>query len=210
MLGTLALGLLIFAFLTWGAFWLFSKLRGGRGGPDEAAAVAAALAAPIPAAPSAEPIELRLPRGVQWDFMGWGIASAVAGIALFFEPGPLRSAWIAVPVGIVLLLAAIVLIALGWRVPHGQLIVSPAGMRQVLASGSTSIEWSQVAEVAVVRTHSRSNDTPTNRFTFLVVTDVRGQRFMREPVPLGPAEAWQRLLDSVPAWSGKRIAYRSE
>lgn len=209
MLRTLLLGLLVFGLLGMGSWWLMQKVRGGRGGPEEAAAYAAAQRAPISPAPSADPVQIVLPRGTSWFEMGWGLVALFIGIGLFFDPGPLRSAWLAVPAGVLLLIIGAGLVFVGWPVPDGQLVVSPEGVRRQLHSGTESIAWAQVAEVAIVSTRNPYR-SGVRQSSWLVVSDTGGKEFLREELPLGPASSWQRLLDSVPAWSGRRIQHRSQ
>lgn len=209
MLRSIVLGLLVFGLLGYGSYWLMQKVRGGRGGPEEAAAYEAAQRAPIPPAPSSAPVELVLPRGVDWWGMNWGILLGLVGILFLFDPGPLRTAWLAVPVALVLLAGAAALVAFGWPVPDGRLTASTDGLRRELDSGTETIAWGRVAEVAIVSTRNPYRSGAGQR-RWLVVTDTDGREFLREALPLAPADAWQRLLDSVPAWSGRRIAQRSQ
>ena len=208
VLRTLFFGLLLFGMLGLGSYWLLQKVRGGRGGPEEAAAFAEAQRAPIPPAPSPAPIEFVLPRGVEWTAMSWGVFLALVGIGLFFDPGPLRTVWLAVPAGLALLAIGGTLVALGWPVPDGKLTVSPEGVRRELSSGTEDIAWPRVAEVAVVSSRNAYR-TGVAHTRWLVVTGVDGREFLRETLPLGPADSWQRMLDSVPAWCGRRIAHRT-
>lgn len=205
MLRSLFWIVLVVGLLLWSAPWVLRQVRGG---VDEASAMDDAQRQAAPrGAPSAQPIELTLRRGFDTWLLAWGALIALAGVALFDDPGPLRTPWLAVPVGLVALAIGATMVAGGWRRPDGQLVASPEGLRFEADGRSASLAWPRVARVVLLRTGNLKSGGANT--TTLVVLDVDGQRFLGEELPIGPPEAWERLLASVQPWSGRPIERRN-
>ncbi len=189
------------------AFWLWNKLVRQRFQLD--AAAQPATAAPILPAPSAQPIGLVLPRGAEWHPLVWGAVLLLGALLLFSDPEVLGSRWLAYPAGVVLLIVGPILMAVGWPVPDGRLIIDPQGLERQDKIGVARLAWSTVSAVQIeTRFYSDVyRSASSRRSVSLVVLDAQGQTFLREAVPLKPLLEYQRLLASLPAWSGRPLAH---
>ena len=190
------IGLLVFAGLAAGSWWLFQHLRAGRGGLD------AAVASPVPVPPSSDPVRLVIPRGTHWFAVNWGVVLVLLGLALLDDPKLLWTAWLSVPAGALLLLLGGGLVWTGWPQPDGLLQVGPQGLRREIGAQVDERSWAQVQALHRYTTsHGLDNQHTQHHW---VVVDDQGAWFLHLEAPLEPAAEWQRLQLSIEAWSGRR------
>lgn len=190
------IGLLVFAALAAGSWWLFQHMRAGRVGPE------AAAESPVPVPPSNDPVRLVIPRGTHWFSVNWGIVLILLALALLGDPKLLWTAWLSVPAGVLVMVLGGGLVWIGWPQPDGQLQVGPQGLRRELGAQVDERSWAQVRALHRYTT-SYGPDNQHTRFNWVVVDD-QGAWFLHLEAPLQPAAEWQRLQLSIEAWSGRR------
>lgn len=206
MLRLLLLFVLSVAALVWLGAFVIHTLRGEAETPVEQSLREAAQRAAAPPAPSAAAVELELARPADWHWIAWGGVVLLLGLALFDDPMWLRTRWLSVPAGLLLLVFGAAVAAQGRPRPSGRLAVSPAGLQFAVDDRQGEIAWGRVARVVLLTTGNLKAGGATT--TALVVLDADGQAFLSEPLPIGPAAEWERLLASLPAWSGRPLERR--
>jgi hypothetical protein len=198
--------IVVFALIGWGAWAFWQKVIGDFNRGFEAARQAEQAKVGQPA-PSAQPVLVALPGQVNWFLTNWGVAAALFALALMGQPELLWTRWLAWPASALLLVLGPVMVAAGWKGPDQQLQVGPAGLvlRETQRDGSQRVlreaGWAQVQQVVVVRNRNL-NGPRTDRLVFELAD---GQPFASVPVPVQGDAEWQRLMDSLPPWTGRPL-----
>lgn len=203
----LLIGTIVFALLCWGAWLVYQRMSRNFDRGFDAAAQRWEQAQQ--ASPSPAPVRLVILNGVDWFSMNWGVFVVLAALALASSPETLWTRWLAWPAALVMLAVGGALVAAGWPKPNQVLEVGPAGV--TLHTGTSDAgeaqrrSWAQIERTAILRRTSSAVNRNPPRDEKLVFFEAGGKRFVAIEVPMKLDDEWNRLLQSLRAWSGRPL-----
>jgi len=166
---------------------------------------------PMMAARPPTSIELHQSRGSVLSAAGYALCFLFAAGWLVRYSDTLRTPWLSYPVAVVMVLlaAGAVYLALGRR---SVLYVADAnGIEIRQPPTSERVAWKDVATIKEVERWRRRYRSSLTDFVgrHLAFEDREGNELLRLE-DVAPAEGYQRLLESIPAWTGKPVQHETE
>jgi hypothetical protein len=156
-------------------------------------------------------IELHQSGGSVLSLYGYALCFLFAAGWLVRYPDTLRTGWLSYPAAAVMLVLAVgaVLIALSQR--DVRYVADANGIEIRRPQTSERVAWKDVATVKEVERWRKRYRSALTDFLgrHLAFEDREGEELLRLE-DVAPAEAYQRLLESIPAWTGHPVQHETE
>ena len=164
------------------------------------------------------PILMQISGKALGETFTWAICFLIGAIAVVQYPDLLWKWWLAYPAACVLMVLVAVMLVVVMAQKFELIVADSNGIevsteaRNVVSSTEEKVAWRDVGAVKIVdlyikATGKQYTNMRTDRFnrTELVLLDHNGKELLKLEVPLAPAGAYQRFLESIPVWTNLAI-----